>query len=387
MKKCILPWIHLEATALGHVQPCCLYTENIKINGKNASLTEYSIKDIWKSEYMQNLRNEFLQGGTPVGCSACWNLEAAGKQSKRQLSLEKFSHRQARFEKELNNPTYLDLKLGTVCNLKCRSCSSFSSSKWVEDEIKMYGVPINKNLHTYWIDDTSDVWNEIEELIPDLEYLDFTGGEPFLIKRHFEILKKCVELGFAKNIEIHYNTNGTVMPPDTVFEIWKNFKNVDIMVSIDGIENKFEYLRHPGKWKDLEKNFEKLLKTNYIYTSICYSVSIYNVMYMNEIIEWFKQYNLESHRLYFNLIFSPTYLNIQTLTNEEKTQIVDYLKSTQTSDEFLNQKIQEVINFMLSSAKNNFKNTEFKENTDKLDSIRNESFNKTFPELAEILKL
>jgi MoaA/NifB/PqqE/SkfB family radical SAM enzyme len=384
MTKCILPWIHLEATATGLAKPCCIYKEKIHIDNKVANLSEFSVREVWNSDYMNNLRKEFLEGKQPSGCRPCWEMESVGKKSKRQISNEWFSHHLNRFTEPLQDPVYLDLKLGTVCNLKCRSCSSFSSSKWVEDEIKLYKKPFNDNIHSYWIDEDSSVWSEIETLLPSVEYLDFTGGEPLLIKKHFEILRKCVSTGYSKNIKIHYNTNGTVMPTDEMFSIWDNFKEVTLMFSIDGVGEKFEYLRHPGKWKDLVRIFETALEHKNIYVPVCYSVSAYNVMYMNEFIQWFKSYNLHDDKLYFNLIFKPEYLNIQHLNYNQKLKIKAYLEESMTGHEWLDLKVKEVIDFMM---KNNptVKLSELLLNTSRVDDIRNESFRKTFPELYNVL--
>ena len=43
-----------------------------------------------------------------------------------------------------DTPKYLDLKFGTLCNLKCRTCGSINSSKWQTDEKKLYGRILNK---------------------------------------------------------------------------------------------------------------------------------------------------------------------------------------------------------------------------------------------------
>lgn len=385
MKKCILPWIHLEATATGNVKPCCLYKFPIEVNEQRLNLSNVSIKEVWTGKHMTDLRAQFLNGETPKGCSACWEMESVGKRSKREISNEWFKHRLDRWDGPLQMPTYLDLKLGTVCNLKCRSCSSFSSSKWAEDEIKINGKPFNENLHSYWIQEDSLIWEEIESLLPNIEYFDFTGGEPLLIKKHFEILKKCVDLKFSKNIKIHYNTNGTVMPTDEMFSIWKEFKEVTLMFSIDGIQKKFEYLRNPAKWNTLVKVFEKVLTYSNIHAPICYSVSIFNVLYMNEFINWFKSYNLHDDRLYFNLIFGPEYLNVQNLPRDKKLKIKNYLENTMTDYKWLNLKVNEVIDFMMKDSET-LMLAEFIENTALIDNIRKESFENTFPELAKILK-
>lgn len=71
--------------------------------------------------------------------------------------------------------------------------------------------------------------------------------------------------------------------------------------------------------------FETFLKYPTIYTHICYSVSVFNILDIPEFITWFKNYNLNNDRLYFNLIFNPDYLNIQSLPNSTKLKIKEKL--------------------------------------------------------------
>ena len=384
MSKCILPWIHLEATSNGKVKPCCVYKNPIQISNKDATLEEHRLTDIWNSDYLNNLRTQFLNGKNPEGCSACWELEAVGKTSKRMVSLEKFSKHLHKFDKNIEYPVYLDLKLGTVCNLKCRSCSTFSSFKWAEDERKVYGQTFNDKLRSYWIDDSSTFWTDIEEMLPYIEHFDFTGGEPFLIKKHFDILEKCVTLGYAKDITIHYNTNGTVQTTEKMFRIWKEFKNVEIMFSADGVGEKFEYLRNPGKWNNFVNIFESTLEQENIYVNLCYSVSVFNVMYMYDFIKWFRKYNLPAHRLYFNIIWQPDYLSIKNMSTLTKQKIKEFLFSNRLKDKELDNMVSEVIDFMFTDGKDLEEN--FLENTNSLDKVRNEDFSKTFNELYKILE-
>ena len=90
-----------------------------------------------------------------------------------------------------------------------------------------------------------------------MEYFEFTGGEPFMIKDHFKILMHCVEKGYAKNIDIHYNTNGTQLPPQEIFDLWSCFKHVEVAFSIDDVGEPFEYQRHPAKWREVNQNLIK----------------------------------------------------------------------------------------------------------------------------------
>ena len=97
-------------------------------------------------------------------------------------------------------------------------------------------------------------FDDIKEYLAEAEYFEFTGGEPFMIRDHFKILMHCVEKGYAKNIDIHYNTNGTHLPPRDIFDLWKYFKRVEIAFSIDDVGEQFQYQRHPANWKEVNHN-------------------------------------------------------------------------------------------------------------------------------------
>jgi hypothetical protein len=134
---------------------------------------------------------------------------------------------------------FIDFKLGNVCNLKCRICGSWSSSKWAQEELEYGENPVAlKNLREGgWPKKNPQFFEDLKEDLAHVEYFEFTGGEPFMIKDHFKILMHCVEKGYAKNIDIHYNTNGTQLPPQEIFDLWSCFKHVEIAFSIDDVGN------------------------------------------------------------------------------------------------------------------------------------------------------
>ena len=57
-------------------------------------------------------------------------------------------------------------------------------------------------------------WDDIDNNLKNIEKLEFFGGEPLLIDRHYDILEKCVELDIAKDIRIAYNTNASHISED-----------------------------------------------------------------------------------------------------------------------------------------------------------------------------
>ena len=248
-KICMLPWISIETSPIGTARPCCLALDEItRDNSTKYSLNENSLEEIYHSPYMQELRQEFLNGNKPKTCQRCWDEEAAGRTSKRinsRIRLKEYYDSVDFQNIDPNQLWFIDLKLGNICNLKCRICGSWSSSKWAKEEIDYIPELLDRKTHlayTYlrdgaWPRENPQFWDNLKTLLPDIKYFEFTGGEPFLIEQHFELLRYAVETGDSAHIEIHYNTNGTVFPEQA--ELWANFKHVEIAFSIDNVGARF----------------------------------------------------------------------------------------------------------------------------------------------------
>ena len=222
--------------------------------------------------------------------------------------LEKFKHFKEDYSTNLGSKLqFLDLKLGNICNLKCRICGSWSSSKWAQEEIALYG---KENIATEWLKQgqwprkSRKFWEHIDTILPDIKYFEFTGGEPFLIKQHFDLLQRAVDRGLAKDIDIHYNTNATRFPKQ--HKLWQHFKQVQIAFSIDNTGKRFEYERDGAKWRTANTNIDKInnLREQYpITTQLCCTWNIQNIYYLNDILTWAETKNFNN--IHFNLMHDP----------------------------------------------------------------------------------
>lgn len=340
-KICTLPWMHIETTPLGEFRPCCLAEQTIP--GLNITKGD-SIKDAFESDYMEDLRGQFLQGKQPATCAKCWALESAGNKSKRIISNEKFG-----IDTSKKSLKFLDLKLGNICNLKCRICGSWSSSKWAQEEIELGNKLARGWLEQgQWPRQQHNLWNEITELLPDIEHFEFTGGEPFLIKEHFDILEKSVELGTSQQQKIHYNTNGTTFPEHAIKNIWPYFKEVEIAFSVDDIENRFEYQRYPANWQLVNTNIKKFndMKNTYknIKTQVCCTINIQNIFNLDAVANWIDQQDFDY--VFYNYLHEAKEWNVQYLPPKYKQLIQTKLLSSKTSAEHRRQ-LGRAVTFMM----------------------------------------
>jgi hypothetical protein len=206
--------------------------------GKKFNLADASFSSIQNSHDMRRLRLEFIDQKQPQTCRKCWREERAGRTSKRMHTLDRLKHMLAsetEWTVEAKPLMFLDLKLGNICNLKCRICGSWSSSTFATEELANLAPDEDrKSSYHYsmlrqgaWPRENPKFWSEVEQASTDIQYIEFTGGEPFMIQEHFELLQGLVARDMAKNIEIHYNTNGTQYPEGAI-AIWQHFKHVEI---------------------------------------------------------------------------------------------------------------------------------------------------------------
>ena len=122
---CVMPFIHAFVTS-NAIGPCCAYIKNPNLN---------SVKTYWKSEQLKNIQQNMLNNVRDNGCEICWKKEDRGFSSLRQHSNQIYKEHIDNIKNnlEIKNPFYLDLRLGNLCNLKCRMCVSDWSSQIAEE--------------------------------------------------------------------------------------------------------------------------------------------------------------------------------------------------------------------------------------------------------------
>jgi len=361
-KFCILPWVSLETSPIGTVRPCCLAEEEIvDINGNKFDLSKSAeLADIQDSNYMRKLRKQFLRAEQPTTCRKCWAEEDAGRTSKRMHTLDRLKHMvpDTEWTQDPKPLMFLDLKLGNICNLKCRICGSWSSSTFAVEELK-YGGSAEEKTSSYhytmlkqgrWAQDNKDFWQEISDISHQIRYIEFTGGEPFMIKEHFQLLERIVDLGIAGQVEIHYNTNGTQYPEEAE-NIWQHFKTVEIAFSVDDIGPRFEYQRSNAVWSEVEYNIARFMTMRdrhpNIQLQVCITVNVFNVMYLEDVANWADAQGFDF--IYWNMLHEAYYFSIGTLPPTAKKIAQQRLQQAQVSVQN-RLELDRIIDFMLQGV-------------------------------------
>jgi sulfatase maturation enzyme AslB (radical SAM superfamily) len=202
---------------------------------------------------------------------------------------------------------FIDIRNSNLCNIKCRVCGPSNSSRWNNDIVIK--------------EDISDYKKFI--VSASVQSIYYTGGEPFINVEHWELLQELVHTGYSKNINLVYNSNLTTLKFKDldIFAIWKNFKSVSVMASIDAVGAKFNYIRSGADFNKVEENL-KLLKQAKVRISIATTVSILNLWFIEELLVYFKDYQVTLTDLYYPDYFSlraiPDSLTQQALTCVDK---------------------------------------------------------------------
>jgi len=392
-KFCVLPWISLETSPVGTVRPCCLADDEIVDDfGNKCKLDTHDFDTIRNTYHMRSLREQFLAGQQPDTCRKCWDEESAGRTSKRMHTLDRLKHMlpDESWTDRSRPLMFLDLKLGNICNLKCRICGSWSSSTYAVEEISHdHSLAPKKSFHYVmlkngrWPKESDQFWRELDRNLDAIRYLEFTGGEPFMIEEHFDFLRRLVDAGHAGDIEIHYNTNGTLWPAEAQ-EVWRHFRLVEIAFSIDDVGTRFEYQRSGANWKHVCDNLERFRELRQRHSNIqlqvCCTVNIFNVFYLPAVAEWIDRQQFDF--VYWNIMHDAEYFSIRSLPESAKTVIADHLRSAlvpaRTQREFDN-----VINFMRRGVSTN--GDRMRKEISKVDQRREQNLVTVAPELAEII--
>jgi MoaA/NifB/PqqE/SkfB family radical SAM enzyme len=395
-KICILPWISIETSPIGTARPCCLAKEEITYFDEQGyehkyDLKQHTLEEIYHSRYMQVLRRDFLYGNKPATCQRCWDEEAAGRTSKRINSRVRLKEYVDAIDFNDLNPDqlwFVDLKLGNICNLKCRICGSWSSSKWAKEEIDYVPGLENRKEHLAykflqdgaWPRENPQFWDNLKTLLPNIKYFEFTGGEPFLIEQHFELLRYAVDNDYSKNIEIHYNTNGTVLPDG--YRLWQHFKHVEVAFSIDNIGHRFEYERYGAKWNEVEDNIKHFIGMRSAKFSIqlCLTVNIQNVYYLPELCDWISTKTFD--HIYFNMLHDPWHMCISKMTKPAQELVINRLITHNFTPKF-KAEVLRIVQFIRNGTGSDGK--EFLQKMQITDKYRQQSLLDTHTEIAKVM--
>lgn len=336
-KFCVLPFSHLNVTARGHILPCCNFDWKQDLVIDNLHSTD--LKSIFESKKWYKLRKSLKTDTPSSGCHKCFSKEVSDAKSLRQASNDIYGT-----SDELSIKS-LELKLGSKCNLACRTCSHHSSNKLLKEDSLFNTGRVDKE----WMADIQkqssfihdDIfWKQIYKISENLELVKFTGGEPLLIHEHYAYLHWLKDNNIFPKLA--YITNGTIGPDDEKLELWSHFPAYNIDASIDAVGELSEYVRTGSVWNDVKQNILDF-NTKTPDFAINATFSIYNIIGIRQLVEFIEENNI---RWGCNTVFEPDWQAVFNLPDNAKKFIKDELNNLINTDvsQMSKDNIQNIIN-------------------------------------------
>jgi len=392
---CVLPWLHLHVGVDGNAFPCC-----VALNGKPlGSLRHSSAVDLFNAKPLRQLRRDMMAGVRNSYCQHCYTIEDANGTSLREVFNKYFA--QHADEVERTSPdgsvdpekiVYLDVRFSNLCNLRCRSCGSAASTAWYQDD--PHTAPKDFRI----VRPTASperLWAEIEPFLGRAEKLHFAGGEPMMMDETYQTLERLLEIG-RTDVALTYNTNASTWTHRDwdVLELWKSFKNVTVMASVDGSGARGEYIRKGMNWRKIIENCKRVRREcPDAWFQLNFTIGLMNALHLPDFLdECLAEGLIEADRLDLNFIQHPVHLSLTSLPPALKANVrrlygerIAELRLSETG-KVMAHRMRAAIDYM-DSRDTTSELGKFRRFTRDLDQKRGESFVETFPELAELMSV
>ena len=369
----------MDVFPFGVIRPCCKWRP--QVDDEEFKVTVFSpLREYQEAEHIKKAKEQMLSGARPAQCVRCWDEEDAGIPSKRLLDYERHGEELNKYDLDSGKLLTISLSLGNHCNLKCRICSPWSSTKW----IKEWATHTGQELPQFKFFEDEGFINEVISEIDDVIHIDFPGGEPLLVvamEAQLKILNHLIDSGQARKTSLHYTTNATVMPTYQLWDAWGHFKNVDLQMSLDGMGYQFEYNRYPAKWDKVYENIQtykdvEKRRPNF-QISIAHTVSVFTIYYLDEFYNWCLTENLPEPWL--GSLHQPMHYRPGIFPPKGKEKVCEKLLSSSHPE------VRDWVKFIQDDTSSLNHLPYFKKWVSQVDEYRGESFQDTFPEIYPLL--
>lgn len=348
---CVLPWLHLFADEAGTVWPCCR-TIGARQPASDADGRPLGVADpggpaaALDGVSMRALRRDMLDGIRPAACERCYMVEDLGMRSHRQDENARWAADIPALVAATGTDGALtvdirtaDLRLGNLCNLRCRMCSPQSSRLLIPEWAARFGLDsddtrLDPFRRPDWFENPA-FWAGLEKMAPRLERINFAGGEPFLIEPMFTFLERMVASGRAPAMTISYNTNLTLLP-DRLTALWPRFRAIRVTVSLDGAGPVNDFIRHPSRWAAIDANLRRLDENAHAWNlgaglGVNTAVQVLNVFDLGRLIDHVATHLPRFAAPNLTIVTHPDHLNLRLLPRALKDLARDRLTRARRS--------------------------------------------------------
>ena len=275
------PWTHTYLSPQTERRMCCASREPAQSfkqyidTGNDAN--EYkplTLKEHWNSDHMKSVRLRMMAGEELPECEVC-DHKLLNTDVYRSYWNQLFKDRvDDAFDKtdETGATTMqtisFDYRFNNLCNFKCRMCGDMLSSSWEAESRKhnrwskesqpWMASPLREQIIKF--QDTQVVQEFVDAVeTKTIKEIYWCGGEPLMWDMHWKAMERIIELGFAGQVYVRYNTNlsRTSYKGIKLFDLLPQFQDWQICSSLDGTREVGEYIRDGLNYEQWLRNFKE----------------------------------------------------------------------------------------------------------------------------------
>ena len=298
---------------------------------------------------LRNHRKQLMSGEWCKGCDMCEHVEkeGAGKSMRQEdpVDLQYYNHETG--ETDFAGLKTIEMRFSHSCNMACLHCSRVFSSGWLS-KLKRYEptqedydhklIQLTGQMHRSSPDDdytmsisterALEIFEDLNKNFPNLERVDFAGGEVLYQKQFFPALEKLAEHPNAKHMKIIFHSNFNAdFDPVRLSELLHNFGNVHIQISVDAGPRIYAYFRD-GDWEKLKSNIAafKAADNNHCELNIVYTTGTYQLMEIKDAMLNFLE--LDINYIDASIIYTPSYLNPSVMMLKHRYKVLNDIEET-----------------------------------------------------------
>ena len=368
---CVLPWTGFELEPNGNVKNCIISKDTI------GNIHQNNIEDILQSKANLNIKTQMLNNEFPKNCEGCYYQEQHRPKNFDNISSRLYYAKEIgpRIDKGLldskNNFSlkHVDIRWNNKCNQACVYCGPDYSSKWAKElNIK----------DTFDKNNINKVKEYVFKNIKNLENVYLAGGEPLLMNENKEFL----ELLLKENKDVHLRVNTNLSSTGTgVFELLCQFKNVHWTISVESIEDEYEYIRYHASWNGFLRNLKYIQTLNHkISFNMLYFILNYKSIF--NCVDLLQKTGFHENSFIIGPLYRPTQLNVKNLPQNILKQVINSIKSkiNKKPGFYLQNSLENLLNYLTDADFH--ANIELVRNMLKeMDIRRNLDSKKIFPKL------
>ena len=312
--------IHYDVN--GRTAPCCQF------RGDNDPFY-VEPDEYFQSDWLTKIKGQMNRGEEISGCQRCYKDESISGESMRTDS-------------NANMTKKLHLGYSNICNKSCNICRPQRShlvgadykkvlqqdpdNYFIQEKFKRQKTTAkilqsgNLKLESIvnWV--VGDNFKKFKNIIHKVDHIDLDGGEPFMHPELHMLLDMLLKEDYKGSLNITSNGSWTKEYLDKL----SRFKKIQIILSIDGVNDLYKLVRPPHSWDWIEERINLIKQYPKIKVKTSTVVHIFNAHQIPEIIRVVQAYGFICN---FYPLGQQEYLHTSLCPDSVLEKIINEIKS------------------------------------------------------------